>query len=553
MASAISLLSEDQFLCSICLDVFTDPVTIPCGHNFCKSCITEHWDTNDQHQCPLCKEQYEKIPHLRVNTFISEMAAQFKQSVSRETITSTIRSSSEEQHTDPGEVLCDFCTDTKLRALKSCLDCLVSYCEAHLEPHHRIPGLKRHMLINPVKNLESRVCKKHNRPLEQFCRTDQICVCQFCSESEHKLHHIVSLKEEYEEKKAELGKTEAEVQRMIQERELKIKQIKQSVTLSREDADRETAKSVEVFTALMQSVERRMAQVIDMIDEKHKQTEELAEGLIKELEEEISELMKRSTELEQLSRSEDHFQFLQNNFTLKVPPPTKHWTKVKIPFSYDGILGTPLAELEETLSREMKVLCAEAELKKYRQYSVDVTLDPETAHPKLILSADGKQVYHGNTSQYIRDSPKRISSYFGVLGKQSFSSGRFYFEVQVKDKTDWVLGVASESIHRTGSFLEFWPQNGFWTISLKDGYEYKALVNFGPIYLSLKSKPQKVGVFVDYEAGLVSFYDVDAPALIYAFTDCYFAKKIYPILNPRNNNAGTNSTPLIISPVTRTD
>ncbi|CAJ1055639.1 Hypothetical predicted protein [Xyrichtys novacula] len=552
MASAISLLSEEQFLCSICLDVFTDPVTIPCGHNFCKSCITEHWDTNDQHQCPLCKEQYEKIPHLRVNTFISEMAAQFKQSVSRETITSTIGSSSEEQHTDPGEVLCDFCTDTKLRALKSCLDCLISYCEAHLEPHQRIPALKRHMLINPVKNLESRVCKKHNRPLEQFCRTDKICMCFFCSELEHKLHHIVSLKEEYEERKAELGKTEAEVQRMIQERELKIEQIKQSVTLSREDADRETATSVEVFTALMQSVERSLAQVIDMIDEKHKQTEELAEGLIKELEEEIFELIKRNTELEQLSCNEDHLHFLQNNLSLKAPPPTKDWTKVKVHSLYDGILKTNLAELRETLSKDTKTPCADGQLKKYRQHSVDVTLDPETAHPKLILSADGKQVHHQDTSRGMEDSPQRISSFFGVLGNEGFSSGKFYYEVQVKGKTDWILGVAEETINRTG-VSHFCPQNGFWTISLKDGREYKALAEAEPIQLSLKSKPEKVGVFVDYKRGLVYFYDADNSALIFAFTGYDFTEKLYPIFNPRKNNDGKNATPLIICPVDNSD
>ncbi|XP_034528918.1 E3 ubiquitin-protein ligase TRIM39-like [Notolabrus celidotus] len=544
MATARSLLSEDQFLCSICLDVFTDPVTIPCGHNFCKSCITEHWDTNDQCECPLCKEQCEKKPDLRVNTVLSEMAAQFKQSVLQETSSS----SSEEQHTNTGEVLCDFCTETKLKALKSCLDCLVSYCETHLEPHQRLPALKRHTLINPVENLEKRMCKKHEKPLKLFCKTDQVCVCLFCTESEHKLHRIISLQEEYKEKKAELGKTEDEVQKMIQEKRLIIEEIKQSVTLSKEEADQETATSVEVYTALIQCVERSLAEVLNIIQAKHKTTEKQAEGFIKELEEEISELTKTSTELEQLSHNEDHLQFLQSYSSQNPAPPTKDWRKVRVHPSYEGVLRTPLAQLEQTLRTKLRVLCTDTGIKKDKQYLVNVTLDPETAHPKLILSQDGKQVYHGDVCQTVEDSPKRITQCFGVLGKQSFSSGRFYYEVQVEGKTDWVLGVARESIHRKKT-SRFSPQKGFWTISLKDGCEYKALVDSDPIHLSLSSNLQRVGVFVDYEEGLVCFYDVDASALIFSFTGCNFTEKLYPIFNPRDNNSGTNSAPLIICPV----
>uniref|UniRef100_UPI0037E80FEF E3 ubiquitin-protein ligase TRIM39-like isoform X2 n=1 Tax=Semicossyphus pulcher TaxID=241346 RepID=UPI0037E80FEF len=535
MATASSLLSEDQFLCSICLDVFTDPVTIPCGHNFCKACITEHWNINVLCQCPLCKELFEKKPDLRVNTFISEMAAH----------------SSEKQRTNAGEVLCDVCTETKQEALKSCLVCLVSYCETHLELHRSVPALKRHELIDPVENLEGRMCKKHQRPLEQFCKTDQLCVCRFCTESEHKFHRIVSLREEYEVKKAELGKTEAEVQQMIQKRRLKIEQIKESVRVSKEDADRETATSVQIFTTLVQSVERNLAELIDVIEEKQKTTENQAESFIKELEEEISELEKRSAEVEQLSRNEDHLQFLQSFSSLNPAPPTKDWTKVRVHSSCKGTLKKSVTQLEETLVQEMRTLCADALLKMARQYSVDVTLDPETAHPKLILSDDGKQVSHGDVNQCLPDSPKRITTYFGVLGKQSFSSGRFYYEVQVKGKTDWILGVVRESVNRKGNFT-FCPNNGQLMICLTNEDEYKALSE-PSLSLSLKSKPQKVGVFVDYEEGLVSFHDVDARAHMVSFTGCNFTEKLYPFFNPKNSKGGKNSTPLIICPVNQAD
>uniref|UniRef100_A0A8C9XSU6 Uncharacterized protein n=1 Tax=Sander lucioperca TaxID=283035 RepID=A0A8C9XSU6_SANLU len=357
---------------------------------------------------------------------------------------------------------CDVCTGTKLKALKSCLVCLVSYCETHLEPHLTMSGLKRHQLIDPVENLEGRMCTKHDKPLELFCKTDQTCVCMLCSVLDHKMHDVVPLKEGYEKKKAELGKTEAGIQQMIQKRRLKIQEIKHSVDLSEEDADREIAEGVQVFTSLMESVERAVVQ------------------------------------------------------------------------------------LEETLSKEMKKLL-EAELKRVQQYAVDVTLDPDTAHPDLILSDDGKQVNHGDVRKNLPDNPERFSKCVCVLGKQSFSSGRYYFEVQVKGKTDWNLGVARESINRKGDIV-LSPEDGYWLIWLRNKNEYKALAGPG-VRLSLKSPPQKVGVFVDYEEGLVSFYDVDAAALIYSFTGCYFTEKLFPFFCPCRNVGGKNSAPLIISPV----
>ncbi|XP_044199713.1 E3 ubiquitin-protein ligase TRIM21-like [Thunnus albacares] len=545
MAAASSLLAEEQFLCSICLDVFTRPVTIPCGHNFCMNCITQAWEISEKHQCPICKELLYRKPELRVNTVLSEMADKFRKSVQKKT------SSFEQQLAKAGEVLCDICTETKLKAVKSCLVCLTSYCETHLEPHQRITGLKRHKLIDPVENLEDRMCKTHDRPLELFCKTDQMCVCQLCLRTDHKKHNFAPLKKEYEQKKATLEENATKIKQTIQERRLKIQQIKQSVKISKEDADRETAASVQVFTALIQSVERGMAQLIDMIEEKQKTTEKQAEGFIKELEEEISELMRRSAEVEQLSRTEDHLQFLQSFPSLNPAPPTKDWTEVRVQSSYEGTVRRAVAQLEETLSKEMEKLCADVELKRVQQFAVDVTLDPETAHAALILSDDGKQVTCGDVKKNLPDNPERFSSSPCVLAKQSFSSGRFYYEVQVKGKPKWDLGVVRESINRKGH-IAVNPATGLWVIWLKKGNEYRALDEPG-VSLSLKSQPQKVGVFVDYEEGLVSFYDVDAATLIYSFTGCNFTEKLYPFFGPCLNDGGKNSAPLIISPVSHTD
>uniref|UniRef100_A0A8D0DD88 Si:dkey-206d17.15 n=1 Tax=Sander lucioperca TaxID=283035 RepID=A0A8D0DD88_SANLU len=416
MSAASCLLTEDQFLCSICLDVFTDPVTIPCGHNFLKTCITEHWDIDLPCQCPNCREVFNTKHELQVNTVISEM-------------------------------------------------------------------------------------------------------------------------------KAELWKTGAEILQMIQKRRLKIQEIKHSEELSDEDADREISEGVQIFTALKESVERSLAELIKTIQEKQRKTEKPAEGFITELEQEISEMKKRSTEVEQLLQSEDHLHLLQSFTSLNTVPPTKDWTEVNVhPPSYEGTVRRAVTQLEETLSEQMKKLLPEVQ-----QSAVDVTLDPDTAHPYLILSDDGKQVNHGDVRKNLPDNPKRFFNYVLVLGKQSFSSGRFYYEVQVKGKTKWTLGVVRESINRKEE-ITLSPQDGYWAIWLRNDNEYKGLAD-PAVLLSLKSRPQKVGVFVDYEEGLVSFYDVDAAALIYSFTGCSFTEKLYPFFSPSPKYGGKNSAPLIISPV----
>ncbi|XP_038152083.1 E3 ubiquitin-protein ligase TRIM21-like [Cyprinodon tularosa] len=188
-----------------------------------------------------------------------------------------------------------------------------------------------------------------------------------------------------------------------------------------------------------------------------------------------------------------------------------------------------------------------AELRSVKEFAVEVTLDPDTAHPELILSDDGKRVHQGDERKDVPDNPKRFSDCVNVLGKQSFFRQRFYYEVQVKGKTDWTLGVATESIDRKGE-ITLQPESGFWTIYLRNGEEYEAFDK--PIVrLTRRSNPQRVGVFVDYEGGLVSFYNVDTADLLYSFNGCCFAECLLPFFSPCTNVGGTNSAPLIISPV----
>ncbi|XP_020333228.1 E3 ubiquitin-protein ligase TRIM39-like [Oncorhynchus kisutch] len=424
MSTSSTVLSEEQFLCSVCLDVFTDPVSIPCGHNFCKVCIREYWNTTALCQCPLCKDTFNTRPDLKTNTTLREVADHFKRMKVRDR---------EESSSKPGEV--------------------------------------------------------------------------------------------------------AQVQQMIQERLLKVKEIKLSVELSQRDAEREIAGSVEVFTALVRSIERSQGEVIEEVEEKQKAAERKAEGLIEELEQEITELLRRGTELDHLH---------QNS-----PSPIKDWSEISVHRDlHVGTVRRARSQLEEMLHNEMEKLC-NAELKMIRQWSVDVTLDPDTAHPKLIVSENRKQVSFGDKGQILPDLPKRFDMYLSVLGKEGFSSGRFYFEVQVRGKIEWQVGVARESIIRKGPKVKS-PDARLWALYMKGENKYE-IKDTPPIPLFLSQKPQKVGVFVDYKEGQISFYDVENMSHIYSFTGCTFTEKLYPYLNPCNNSEGPNSAPLVISPVNHID
>ncbi|XP_048038476.1 zinc finger protein RFP-like isoform X3 [Megalobrama amblycephala] len=437
-----------ELQCPICLDVFTDPVSTPCGHSFCKTCLNMCWNNSQTCNCPYCKETFKIRPDLKINTTLREVVDHYKMK--------------------SPEVLCDFCEERKLKALKSCLVCQSSYCETHLEPHLKVAGLKQHKLINPVRNLGDYICQKHVRPLELFCRDDQTIVCLSCTDGDHKNHNTVSLEEEIEEKKTQL-KRHIDVQQMIQERSKKIQEIKHSSEVRK------------IYSSLCSS---------------------------------------------------------RN---------TRNWSEISVKTDdSQETVRRVLTQLQDTLQEKL-TLTDSTDLKRMQQYKVDVTLDPDTAHPGLILSDDGKQVRDGDIEQKLPDKPESFNPCPCVLGKEGFSSGRFYFEVQVKGKTEWDLGVARESINKKG-LISLRPSNGFWTVILRNGNEYKAGAG-PPVSLCLRVKPQRVGVFVDYEEGLVSFYDVESSSHIYSFTGQSFTGKLYPYFSPGPINGCKNSTPLIITPV----
>ncbi|XP_072305485.1 E3 ubiquitin-protein ligase TRIM39-like [Eucyclogobius newberryi] len=526
MAAVSYVLSEDQLLCSICLEVFTDPVSTSCGHSFCKTCINKHWDHSEPYQCPMCKENFSSRPQIKTNTLLLEMVSQFRKPQEEPD------QEESEGSAGTGDVLCDLCSEPRLRAFKSCLVCLASYCLTHLEPHQSTPRLQRHQLIPPVENLEERICQEHDKPLELLCQREKKFICVLCSLSQHKDHATLPLKEECERQQEELEK-------LVNKRQQKIQSIQNSVKVNNKNADRELAEGVKVFTALMGSVQKSLDQFKERITEDQKKVEDRAAELMEELQQEICVLQQRGADMKLVS--EDHFSFIQTFSSVKPAPELQDWAQVKVsPQLYDGLVAEAVSELEKTLAPQMKAV-SEAELRRVQQFEVKVTLDPDTAQANLVLSQDKKQVHYNNVMMNYPDKPQRFTETSCVLGKQKFSSGRSYFQVQVKGKTSWALGLARESVERKKQVIVT-PQNGYWTTALING-QYKAFAD-PPIILSLRSKPETVGVFVDHAQGLVSFYDVDSADRLYSFSKCSFSGNILPVLAPQ-----TDSAPLRLTPV----
>ncbi|XP_060904515.1 E3 ubiquitin-protein ligase TRIM21-like [Labrus mixtus] len=540
MACASSLMVEDNFLCSICLDVFNQPVAIPCGHTFCRGCITFHWDTNKPlFLCPLCNKEYSKIPDLCVNTVLANAAEKVKK-----TIQESPRDTPEKAGS--GHVLCGMCTGGKLKATKSCLTCFMSYCDAHLQPHQRVLPLRKHKLINPVEDLESRICKDHGEPLEMFCKVDLMFLCRVCVDSDHKSCKTASVEEEAEMRKDELGKEKKDMDQMIQTHQQKLLEIQHSVEASGNNAEKALAYSKHVMTALVDYIRRSQVKLSEVIQTKKKKIEEDGKGFIKELEEEMMQIKQKQSELDQVTGINDSFEFLQSFLSLTITPPqVKDWSEVTLNSDQFTVQET-LMKLETTVTREIRLLC-DPDLKKMQFHAVNLTLDPDTANPSLIVSEDGKEVKCGDRKRNVPDKPERFDHVLNVLAKESFHSGKFYFEVQVRGKTQWDLGVTNQSINRKGD-MRLSPKSGYWTIWLRKGNEFTA--NAGPaINLHVREIPQKVGVFVDYEEGQVSFYDVDARARIFSFSGCNFTERLFPYFGPCGNEGGKNSAPLIITPV----
>ncbi|XP_062301391.1 E3 ubiquitin-protein ligase TRIM39 [Scomber scombrus] len=607
-----SFLSDEQFQCSICLDVFNNPSSTPCGHSFCMACICRYWDGSKVCQCPLCKKTFQKRPDLQINRTLREITEQFRsmtgggggrekrggkgggrdegiredlfyelrkklpQPLPKTSMALTYEAQTKGKRYElwfqgePTPALLSPPSNTLLGSSlpdHSPISALNHTCRPlpPPPPYSRSSSRRRFTVSGAASSNDLPVCDIHHRGIMIYCRTDRVCICPECETEDHPDHDTVTIEDEWLQTKVQLSTSEQEIQEMIRQRIRKIEEIRMSVNELELAVERETAGSVCMFSALVSAIERSQAEQMEVLEMSRRSAEHQADVMIRQLELEVEELRRRESALAQLAKSEDLIHCVKTFPILSSPPPAKDWSAVSVNSDLGtGTIYRSLAALVERFQQDLKSVIetgfpavsvepipvrTQPRIKRIQEYAVDVTLDSNTAHPRLILSEDMKSVRCADRHQLLPDNAERFDRVVCVLGREAISSGRHYWEVQVGGKTDWDLGVAKQSINRKGKF-EITPSNGYWFLSLRDKNKY-AFRTEPSTDVHLNLRPNKIGIFVDFEKGQVSFYNVDVKVHIYTFNDT-FNECIYPFFSPCTNKSGKNDGPLIITPVNMT-
>ncbi|XP_039358186.1 tripartite motif-containing protein 10-like [Mauremys reevesii] len=459
MASATPVQEiQEETYCPICQEYLTDPVITECGHNFCRGCITQHCETwtekdSDPLCCPSCGVQIRK-GSLRNNYQLGNRVEKIKQ------------------------------LDFK-------------------------PG-------------KETLCERHGKALDLFCEEDGEAVCVVCERSPQHSSHMVRLMDDAAQKYKE--KIQAHLKTLREERE---KLLGSKVTRE------------EKSPKYMKQIEKKRQQIVADFQQLHQFLDEQEELLLAQLEKLEKEIMKIQNEnITKVSEEISHLSNLISELEGKCQKPASEFLQdIRSTLSRceKGKFQQPeeiSPELEKRLSDlSQKTLALMEPLRKFKDTLpsalerksgeplgapglVHVTLDPDTAHPILVLSEDRKSVRRRDTRQRLPDNPERFDTVFCVLGCEGFTSGRHCWEVEVGDEEFWAVGVARESVERKG-WISPSPKGGIWAVEQCWG-RLQAFTS-PRTRLPLIWGSSRIRVCLDCDRGQVTFIDAGDEAPIFTF------------------------------------
>uniref|UniRef100_A0A8C1MCL4 Uncharacterized protein n=1 Tax=Cyprinus carpio TaxID=7962 RepID=A0A8C1MCL4_CYPCA len=560
--------SDDQnpFTCPICLHLLKSPVTTACGHSFCMDCLNECWDREDQkgvYSCPQCRQMFSPRPALSRSTVLAEVVERMKREAPETETVSSVPS-----FAVSGDVVCDVCTKTKTKAIKSCLTCLASYCNSHIKAHYISPALKWHKLVNTSPHLIDQICSQHHKPLELYCCQHQQLICVQCALITHQNHKMTSPASKREQIQEQMGSNENVLEQEIQMRAQKVQELRKAMEGFKHSSQTAVEHSEKMFTELIRSMEKRRAEITKVIRAQEKAEVSHVEELIRTLEQEISDLRKRHDELGQLSQIKDDIYVIQNFSALSLNQfsnlnnisISKHLTFEEIETvvsllksQLDYLCDQDIVRISEKVPT-IHIMANNEKIAKYLPsrpmsreefliYSTNLKLNSSSACKQLCInrmSVSRSDVQpclvtfprrsvlkpHFDTlssnSQFDYGDQKCFNSTYQVLCKESLS-GRCYFEVQLGG-AGCSIAFSYDTISQGGTSFIFGSNNRSWKCDFPTAnvcVQHSNLLTNIPVVF-------KIGVFLDQDAGTVSFYNVSDKMTLLHRIQTTFTAPLYP-------------------------
>ncbi|XP_056373731.1 E3 ubiquitin/ISG15 ligase TRIM25-like [Hyla sarda] len=498
---------RDELDCSICLNTYTDPVMLRCGHNFCRVCIDHALDAQDQcgvYSCPECRKRFTQRPALIRNIVLRKIMENFL--VTHPTPTET-------------GIFCTYCVDSPVPAVKSCLHCEASLCDKHLRTHNKSP---EHVLSEPRTSLENRKCSVHKKVLEYYCNEDAACICRSCCLiGEHNGHKMESLDQASKNKKKKLRNV---LQKLITKRGETEKRV-QSLEEHRRKAQEKSSGEAERVTALFLDMRRRLddleKKVLSEISRQEKEESLSLSALIHQLEIKKDELSTKMRHIEELCNMTDPLTVLQEPDTGDLCDPEEGGGDEDTgghdqqPHDVDDLDMTVISDTFHTLCDIISGI----------RFSVEdptnILLDVNTAHNTLHISDDLKTATWTVKKQNRPETAERFQKYSQVMSRRRFTSGRHYWDVESSKSGDWIVGMCYPSIDRRGDQSSIGDNNKSWGLERYDE-EYSVKHDRKKIQLPYKISSDKVRIYLDYGAGQLSFYELcDSIRHLHTFTTTF--------------------------------
>ncbi|XP_073462938.1 E3 ubiquitin/ISG15 ligase TRIM25-like [Aquarana catesbeiana] len=478
---------RDDLSCSICLNIYTDPVTLRCGHNFCRECIDRVLDTQKAsglYTCPECREEFQERPVLSSARALRNIAEKFL--VSQPVLEDT-------------GIYCTYCLDSPVPAIKSCLHCESSLCGRHLRIHAKSP---EHVLSDPTNSPGNRKCSMHKKIVEYYCPKERVCICVYCiAEGEHKGHPVKKLDEASKKKKEKLRKN---LEMMTLKKAWAEKQVR-SLEERRTDVEDKAASEIEKVAALFRDIRRELEELEKrVLSEMSRQAEKISQSvskIIQQLEIQKDKLSRKMSHVEELCNSTDPMTVLKDqNSDEEDICQTEQEDIMETQILSEGDF------YENSITDRLHKLSAFIKDIPLSIQKPGVLLDEETAANNVQISGDLKTASLSAATINRLETPKRFKQ-CQVQCRRSFSSGRHSWEVDTSNSTSWRVGLCYPSMDRK-SYIG----NDKYSWCLRKSYKgYNLMHNSTTISCVYNPTSHKFRIYLDYEVGRISFYELSDP------------------------------------------